>query len=174
MSTGPGAPIRVEMTKWGERPHWEFDGVFLGTDAHGTWLGFPRGTTHLRPGLVYDSDVDSVTLIPDRGWWLATFHAPGIWCEVYVDIAIPADWDGNVVRSVDLDLDVIRRSDGSVYVDDEDEFAEHRVAWGYPTEVTESAQQTAVQVRTMVETGTAPFDDTTSADWLSLLLSLTN
>ena len=29
----PGTPIRCEMTKWGDLPHWQFAGVRLGTDA---------------------------------------------------------------------------------------------------------------------------------------------
>lgn len=181
MSARPGAPIRVAMTKWDRRRHWEFDGIFLGADEHGTWLGFPRGTAHRRPGLAYESEVDSVTLLPATGWWLATFHAPGIWCELYVDIATPPQWDGHVVRSVDLDLDVIRRSGDhptprsmpKVYVDDEDEFLEHQATLEYPIDVIRTAEQAAGQVRAMVETGTAPFDDSTSADWLSLLLTLT-
>ena len=32
------------------------------------------------------------------------------------------------MTAVDLDLDVIRRFDGSWFVDDEDEFAEHQVS----------------------------------------------
>ena len=106
----PGTPIRCEMTKWGDRPHWEFDGVYLGADEHGEWLGFPEGTLNQRPGLELVSEVDAVTLVPAEGWYAATFHAPGIWCDLYVDIATPGEWDGTVLRAVDLDLDVIRRS----------------------------------------------------------------
>ena len=32
------------MSKWGDRPHWEFDALFLGSDRHGDWLGIPVGT----------------------------------------------------------------------------------------------------------------------------------
>lgn len=35
---------------------------------------------------------------------------------------------------VDLDLDVVRRFDGSAEILDEDEFAEHQVRYGYPPE----------------------------------------
>ena len=47
-------------------------------------------------------------------------------------MATPPYWDGDVLRSVDLDLDVIQGLSGRVWVDDEDEFADHRVRWGYP------------------------------------------
>ncbi|MGW3644493.1 DUF402 domain-containing protein, partial [Streptomyces sp. NPDC005143] len=45
-----------------------------------------------------------------------------------------SEWnaDGIVVRMVDLDLDVVRPRGGEAHVEDEDEFAEHRVRYGYP------------------------------------------
>ena len=35
----PGDAVRVVMTKWGDRPHWEFDATYLGSDEHGDWIG---------------------------------------------------------------------------------------------------------------------------------------
>ena len=46
VSLAPGDTVHVRMLKWGDRPHWQFDSVYLGDDEHGTWLGFPRGTQH--------------------------------------------------------------------------------------------------------------------------------
>jgi uncharacterized protein len=186
----PGTPIRVEMTKWGDQPHWEFDGIVLGSDEHGEWLGFPPGTINTRPGLELESKVACVTLVPADGWYAATFHAPGIWCDTYVDIATPGRWDGGVLRAVDLDLDVIRMADplpdeiyhaaaeagrvaGEVFVDDEDEFAEHQVAFGYPAEVIERAQAGCDEVLAAVRAGRAPYDGT-AQPWLSELGRLTS
>jgi len=170
----PGDPIRIELTKWGERPHWRFDGVWLGRDEQGEWLGFPHGTYHSRPGAELISDADCVTLIPDDGHWLATFHAPGIWCDLYVDVCAPATWDADVLRSVDLDLDVIRMAPqapdelsahfvlttdwGEVFIDDEDEFLEHQVTYGYPADVIAAARASADEVKVAVESGAAPYD----------------
>lgn len=171
----PGTPVRVEMSKWGDRPHWQFTGVHLGSDEHGTWLGTPAGTHYHRPGYEFRSDVDSVTLVPRDDWYAATFHAPGIWCNLYVDMTTPARWDGDVLMMVDLDLDVIRLSDplpagtlaqaseagrvpGEVFVDDEDEFAEHRVAYGYPPEVVRAAQDSCDRVLADARAGRAPYD----------------
>jgi uncharacterized protein len=44
---------------------------------------------------------------------------------------------------VDLDLDVVRRFDGSAEILDEDEFAEHQARYGYPPEVTGHAERAA-------------------------------
>jgi hypothetical protein len=185
----PGTRIRCEMTKWGDRPHWRFPGIHLGSDEHGEWLGFPAGTLNQRPGMEIVSEAACVTLVPLNGWYAATFHAPGIWCDLYVDIATPGEWDGEVLRAVDLDLDVIRMSSqpptstraapqnlsagpGEVFVDDEDEFAEHQVAYGYPAAVVEQAQASCEEVLAAVRAGRAPYDGTLRR-WLDELSRLT-
>jgi len=184
----PGTQIRCQMSKWGDRPHWGFDAIHLGADEHGEWIGAPGGTRHTRPGHEFHSDVDAVTLVPPGGWCIATFYAPGIWCAVYVDITTPGEWDGTVLRFVDLDLDVIRLADplpapasfgadetrvpGEVFVDDEDEFAEHQAAFGYPTDVVAAAQGTCDEVVAAVHAGLAPYDGT-HLHWLARLSQLT-
>jgi hypothetical protein len=161
------------MTKWGDRPHWEFDAVLLGSDEHGDWLGIPGGTHMSRPGAAYVAPVDQVGLVPapgpdeERGW-LATFHAVGGPVQVYVDMTTPPVWDGSVLRAVDLDLDVVRGPTGRVWVDDEDEFAAHRVAYGYPDEVARLAMTSCDRVRAAMAAGDAPYDGSAAA-WLALL-----
>ena len=118
------------------------------------------------------SDVDTVTLFPRERWWAATFHAPGIWCTAYVDMTTPPVLapgpDGIQVRCVDLDLDVIQRADGTWYVDDEDEFAEHRVAYDYPPEVVAAAEAARDEVWGAAHAGIGAFDGRAHS-WLSRL-----
>jgi hypothetical protein len=185
MAHAPGDPIRIEVTKWGERRHWHFDGLWLGSDEHGEWLGFPAGTHNARPGYSYESQVASVTLVPHTGHWVATFHAPGIWCDLYIDVCTPAAWDGDVLRMIDLDLDVIRMSattpdasrppglvagPGEVFIDDEDEFLEHQATFGYPPDVIAVARASADELEVAVRTGAAPYDGDTHPRWLAALL----
>ena len=161
------------MTKWGDRPHWEFDAVLLGSDALGDWIGIPRGTFMSRPGAEYVAPVDQVGLVPAAGpdeqrGWLATFHAVGGPVQVYVDMTTPPVWDGSVLRAVDLDLDVVRGRTGRVWVDDEDEFAAHRVRFGYPEDVSRLAMTSCDRVLAAVVAGHPPYDGS-SAGWLDLL-----
>lgn len=163
------------MSKWGERPHWELDAVYLGNDEHGQWIGAPAGTLNARPGAQFVSEVDSVSLVPPGDGELvthiATFHRPGIWCRVYVDITTPARWDGALLRAVDLDLDVIRGDTGRVWVDDEDEFADHRVSLGYPDDIVAAALASCARVHAAVATEAPPYDGAAEA-WLTRLGSL--
>jgi protein associated with RNAse G/E len=85
---------------------------------------------------------------------------------VYVDITTPPAWDGAVLRAVDLDLDVVRGTTGRVWVDDEDEFADHRVRFHYPDDVVAAAMASCDLVHAAVASRAAPYDGT-AARWLA-------
>ena len=173
-----GDPVRTEMTKWGERPHWHIPSRWLGSDEHGDWIGIPAGTRMVRPGADVRSPVDQVGLVPPAGapdserGWLATFHAPGgPRVTLYIDITTPPFWDGPVLRAVDLDLDVVRGVDGRVWIEDEDEFAEHRVELGYPDDVASAAEKSCARVHAAVLRAEAPYDGS-HEPWLAAMTQL--
>lgn len=158
------------MTKWGARPHWEYDAVYLGGDEHGEWLGCPVGTHFARPGMEFTADFDSVVLVPaDAAAHVAAFNAPPRPTRIYVDMTTPAVWHGASVHCIDLDLDVIARTDGEIFLDDEDEFIEHQTAFGYPPEIVTMTEQSATSVLKAVQEGVAPFDGATAERWLAEL-----
>ena len=161
------------MTKWGDRPHWQMDAVYLGADHHGDWLGFPLGTSMSRPGLEVTTTNEQVGLVPAAGTavgraWLATFHGPGGVVWTYVDMTTVPQWDGSTVRAVDLDLDVVEGLDHIVFVDDQDEFDEHRVELGYPRDIVDLAMVTRDLVLTAVREKVPPFDGS-AAPWFTVL-----
>jgi hypothetical protein len=179
MAFALGDPVRIEMEKWGDRPHWQIPGRWLGSDVHGDWIGIPSGTPMTRPGMRVVSRNDQVGLVPPADapdterWCVSTFHGePRDWVAVYVDITTPPVWDGATARTVDLDLDVIRRVDDEVFVDDEDEFAEHKVELGYPDQVVAGATRSCARVRSAVTGRLAPYDGS-HEPWLDSLRALT-
>lgn len=163
------------FAKWGGRPHWEYDALRLGEDDHGTWLGVPAGTLMTRPGAEFSADVHQVVLLPHSAY-VATFYAPGgtAPCDTYVDVStVPVEDDGRVT-TFDLDLDVVRGWTGRVWVDDEDEFADHRVRFGYPDELVRLATASCGAVQAQVAAGTGPFAPGLGRAWLSRLASATS
>ena len=88
----------------------------------------------------------------------------------YVDIITPATWVGpDHVIMVDLDLDVVRLVDGTVEIEDEDEFNEHRLSLRYPDFWVDKARITAAELFTALEGLHAPFGRVADA-WLAALL----
>lgn len=172
----PGDAVRVRYTKWDGSRHWEYDGVWLGADDHGDWIGFPSGTHYERPGLAFDSTWHTVGLFPAAGWTPAfnLDHPKGT--RVYVDLTSVPEWRADApvptISMVDLDLDVIEPADRPVYVDDEDEFAEHEARFGYPPELVARVRADADAVLDAVVRHEAPFDGPTAERWLGRLVEL--
>lgn len=157
-----GDAVRVRFTKWGGGAHWEMTGEYLGADEYGHWVGARPPTVMTRPGRTATFDRHLVGLFPHDAWWAATFYEwadfPGSF-DVYVDISTVATWTDSEVTLVDLDLDVVREWGGNVFVDDEDEFAEHRIALGYPAEVSAAAEAACAAVLAAVSARAEPFGE---------------
>ncbi|MCX6395880.1 MAG: DUF402 domain-containing protein [Propionibacteriales bacterium] len=164
--------VRVLTRKWPDDPHWEFDAVRLGVDAHGHWVGVPKGTWLSKPAKGFTATADHVVLLPHDGWWVATLygHDPERPMDVYVDMTTPCVWsdDQTTVTCVDLDLDVIQDVDGTVRIDDEDEFADHQVRFGYPRDVIAGAEASCAEVFSALTSRTGAFDGV-ALEWLARL-----
>jgi uncharacterized protein len=150
---------RVVYTKYDGSLHWNHADVLrLGEDEHGVWLGCPAGAQARRG---YEPPVTHreayVMLFPRAAWWTAVFNAAPNKTEIYCDITTVPDWQDALVTMVDLDLDVIRRRDGTIFLDDEDEFTEHQTRYGYSPEVITEARQSAGWLLEAIGTGAQPF-----------------
>ena len=169
--------MRVAFTKWGGGAHWSGDGTWLGEDEHGRWVGWLEGTVWSRPGARFVSHGRQVGLFPrDRGF-AATFYEQVADYEyrVYVDVTtMPEVTAAGVVTAVDLDLDVIERFDGNWFVDDEDEFAEHQVVYGYPRDVVAAAEAERARLELEFASGAAHFAEPLATHWRNELTRLTH
>ncbi|MYS38983.1 DUF402 domain-containing protein [Streptomyces sp. SID4920] len=141
--------------------HWHHSMVWLGEDEFGVWLGAPIGTVYSKgeKAEVYATRERRVMLFPRDAWWTALFQAAPAHLDVYCDVATPSGWPHTgEVTMIDLDLDVCRRRrDGSVFVDDEDEFASHQKRYGYPYDVVTRAQGAAEWLSAALRSGAEPF-----------------
>lgn len=151
--------VRVRYSKYDGTAHRDYPARRLADDQHGTWLGVPAGTASIYHGQPSVERIPFVLLVPRDAWWTAMFNPPPRTSEVYCDITSPARWDdGDSVHLVDLDLDVVRRrGTGQVELRDEDEFAAHRLSFGYPDDVVAPARAAAAWLRTALHNGTQPF-----------------
>ena len=173
------AAWRLAWRKWDDTPHWQHALELLGEDDTGTWFGQREGSTSSRPGASEMVRGDNVwNVVAGRGWTVRFFRvvAGGGWriaesdagtVGLYSDIgtAIELDAAAHKITGIDLDLDVIQIGERLV-LDDEDEFAEHRVSMGYPEDVASRAQQDAATVLSLVRAGLPPFDGR-AVDWLA-------
>jgi hypothetical protein len=182
----PGTALQFRWRKWDGGAHWVNDEIYLGSDRWGDWLGQPAGWNNARPARAFAAEHDSVTLIPPSGDFAYTHNAAPHPTRVYIDIAWDVRWDAGLPTGIDMDLDVVRRepaepyldrdgvrrNPGDVYIEDRDEWDEHRVAYDYPLDLVERLESVAVELEARVRDGAAPFDDATALRWLGRLAAL--
>lgn len=151
------ATVDVQFFKYPDTPHWRYSMTRFAEDEHGTWLGARAGVS-ARRGLEapITFNHDFVKLVGPDAWATPLWNAGGR-IAVYVDIVAPARWDGDRVSIIDLDLDVVQLPDGTVYLDDEDEFLEHRQALGYPPRLVDGARAAAARQLIAVQRGDEPY-----------------
>ena len=153
--------------KWGGQPHYRGEMVHLGDDEHGTWLWGALGRTIFRgdtPLFVTEHPV--LQLVPPGAWWALSWWIGHPRLELYVNINTPAEWQGDRIVYVDLDLDVVRMVDGRVEIVDRDEFEEHQVAYAYPADIVARTEAAATEAFELTTARRAPFDGEAARGWL--------
>jgi protein associated with RNAse G/E len=154
--------VRVIYRKYDGSLHWHFSMRRLGEDEHGVWTGTPAPLV-LRKGTEPPVTLPfaSIQLFPRGTWWTASFNAAPERTEIYCDVTTLVQWPSqDEVTMIDLDLDVRRLRDGTIELLDEDEFAEHQVAYGYPAGVISQAERAARWLQAALADGSEPFAST--------------
>ena len=166
-----GDMVVARAWKYDGQPHWVVPGRYLGNDGHGHWIYQPAGSLVARPGHGHWAETDAVCLVPASGHWIGTFydHTDEDF-RIYLDLSTNIGWrelarGGWEANSVDMELDVIDSSSRGIFLDDEDEFAEHAAAMGYPPALVDCIAAEAQELLGAVRQGAEPFDGT-ATDWL--------
>jgi hypothetical protein len=162
--------IEVRGFKFPRRPTAVAGGYLLGDDRYGRWLAFRQGDPWQTADGSRTGEFEGsfVKLVPSGTYWTACFN-PGD-PEVDIDIVLPVTWVGSGLEEIDLELDVLRLSDGRVHVRDRDQFAEVRTKWGMPADLAQKAELACEDMRRLLEENTEPFASV-GAGWLARFLA---
>ena len=162
----------VRWRKWDGAPHWLHECVYLGSDRWGDWFGQLPGWSSARPGLGIDVQHPNITLMAPSGEFAYTHNAAPHGTRVYIDLAWDLRWVEGEPTGIDMDLDVVEHAERGIWIDDRDEWDEHRVHYGYPVEIVARLEALAVDLEHRVLDREAPFDAVTGDAWLSRLSAL--
>ena len=162
-------PVTVQFFKNPDMIHWGFEALRLGEDDWGDWIAVPEGSRRWKGERdVGPSTGNAVFCAPYDGWW--HLHYSGATHPTYslfVDIVTPPVWvSEDRYEMIDLDLDVAVYRDGTVEIQDEDEFAIHQRQYGYSAEMIRRANEETQRIVTALEQRQEPFFDV-AASWLS-------
>lgn len=163
-------PVTVQFLKNPDILHWGFDAWFLGEDEYGSWIAVPEGTERWKgEESVRPTGEDAVFCAPNDGWWHLHYNGGATQFSHFVDIVTPPVWvSENRYEMIDLDLDVIVQHDGTVEIDDEDEFQIHQIKYGYSKEMILRAEAETERIVGELENRKEPFFEVADA-WLSLV-----
>lgn len=164
-------PVTVQFRKNPDIVHWGFEATWLGEDEWGDWIAVPegarcwKGNDERRP-----TEGNAVFCVPRGEWW--HLHYNGANHHKYthfIDIVTPPVWlSEHRYEMIDLDLDVAIHRDGTVEIQDEDEFEVHQVELGYTEEMIARAIEETRRLVAAVERRREPFFDV-AAGWLEHL-----
>jgi protein associated with RNAse G/E len=159
-------PVNILGMTYDGQPHWrhiayllqEGDGIFVTTTLAGTMVETERGP--------WESPFDTRGHYwPDRWYNVIRLDQPegGSLNGFYCNVATPAEFDGETLRYVDLQLDVrvFAQADGGLRYEiwDEDEFEAATERYGYPDEVIRQARAAVEELVRLVEARAFPFWD---------------
>jgi uncharacterized protein len=95
----------------------------------------------------------------DRWFNIFRFSAPdGRLQSYYCNINIPPVLDGEVLRYIDLDIDILVQPDLTYRVVDLEDFESNAKRYGYSNEVRASAENALNEVIALIESGAFPFN----------------
>lgn len=165
-------PVTVQFLKNPDHVHWGFETSYLGEDEFGVWMAVPAGTKRWKgPEAFRPTSEDAVFCAPRGGWWHLHYNGATTQFSHFVDIVTPPVWvSENRYEMVDLDLDVVVHQDGTIEVDDEDEFEIHQVQYGYTQDLIDGAVKSTADVVAALDQRREPFFDVAAA-WLNKLLT---
>lgn len=164
-------PVTVQFLKNPDLLHWGFEASYLGEDEWGDWLAVPAGTNRWKGDQIFPpTRVPAVFCAPRGGWWHLHYEGRDArQYQAFVDIVTPPVWvSENRYEMIDLDLDVAVHQDGSIEIQDEDEFEVHRIRYGYTPEMIEGAVAETRRIVEDLEARREPFFSV-AADWLTHL-----
>lgn len=163
-------PVTVQFLKNPDLLHWGFQARWLGEDEWGDWIAVPEGTMRWKgEEQVRPTQTDAVFCAPRNQWWHLHYNGATTGFSHFVDIVTPPRWLGeNRYEMIDLDLDVVRSQDGTVAIEDEDEFELHQVEYDYTEEMIGRAREETRRMVFALEANEEPFVEV-AASWLARL-----
>lgn len=162
--------VTVQFLKNPDIVHWGFETSYLGEDRFGTWMAVPKGTRRWKgEEPIRPTRQDAVFCAPHDAWWHLHYNGATTQFSHFVDIVTPPVWvSDHRYEMIDLDLDVVRAQDGTIHVEDEDEFEVHQVQYDYSEEMVRRATEETARIVEALQGGEEPFYEV-AASWLHRL-----
>ena len=164
-------PVTVQFLKNPNIIQWGFEATWLGEDDWGDWIAVPAGSRRWKGEVMMSpTEAGAVFCVPRGEWWHLHYNGNNAHnYSHFVDIVTPPVWVADDrYEMVDLDLDVAVHRDGTIEIQDEDEFQVHQVRYRYTPEMIREAERETRRIVTKLERGEEPFFEV-AGRWLDIV-----
>ena len=158
-----GRVVRVDSLKFDGRLHRSWPARLARRDGPLLVLEgvFETEVRHALLGTIHAGTLSTEFYWTDRWYSVFRFRAPtGQLRCYYCNVNRPAEFDGDALTFVDLDIDVLVAPDFSYTVLDEDEFETHAAQFGYDERLRARVRESLSELLRLIETRAFPFDET--------------
>jgi predicted RNA-binding protein associated with RNAse of E/G family len=167
--------IKIESFKYPYTPRYFYPSLLVEDTPEYLTLFTPIGSSiwsYLHKNTIPGQGNFLSVLFPERDYNVSIAFNPDWHIDhYYINVALPPERAENIVRYIDIDLDVRWLSEHShdvingeleagVFVLDRDEFEEHKIMYNYPSEIIERAELALEQILRHIESRVFPFGDT--------------
>lgn len=150
--------IRVISTKYNGSPRDEWPAQIMSQQGTQIVIYVAAGTEEIIKGIRRGIIEHAYT-----GWywtdrWYNIWHferSAGV--VFFANVSMPCRLDDQILRWIDLDLDIVQFADGSIVVEDQEEFEQHCQLFAYPPEVIDNALAARDELLHLARVGAFPF-----------------
>jgi protein associated with RNAse G/E len=156
-----GSQILVRTYKYDGKEHRSWHAKVVNSDFPLLVLdaAFEENIDHALLGRIASGTISTEYYWLDRWYNVFRFSDPDQQLiSFYCNINLPPTFDGQVLKYIDLDIDVLVQPDLSYEVLDLDDFEANAQLYSYPTEIRDNAHRALVDLIQLVDEGSFPFE----------------
>jgi len=154
-------PLRICARKFDGRLHREWEARLVEQDGSLVVVEgvFAEEIRHPQLGVIAPGTHSTEYYWTNRWYSIFRFREPaGALRNYYCNINLPAEFDGQILTFIDLDIDVLVAPDFSLRILDEDEFAANAALYHYPAVVRDAVPRALAELLDIIERRDYPFD----------------
>ena len=153
--------VKISVYKYNKKLHYSWDTYLIeSTDEYILVRGESgRNLNHYTKNKVFKIPTQSLEYFSlTEGFTVNIDIYPNGDLEYYCNIALPAEYKDNIIRFIDLDIDIVKRPGEDWKIVDYDEFLSNSRLFKYPDDIVKFAEASTEKLQDKIRENTFPFN----------------
>lgn len=153
--------LSVKVYKYNRKLHYEWESKLIeDTEEYTLLCAYPgRKLIHHSKNKILEFNTYSIEFFPKKGWYTINVdvHKNGD-IEYYCNICEQPIISEEGINFIDLDIDIVRDTNGNWSIVDQDEFLENSILMDYPESLKNQVAETSKHLFNLINNQSFPFD----------------